>query len=88
MKGKKGDHSGSAVSQFSKDFQTVSKGFQDMTKAINIDDEPTGGKVELLIEEGKNVELHPKRLHILEKNLTTYAELDGNDDDDDREESE
>ena len=45
MKGKKGDHFGSTVSQFSKDFQdTVTKGFKEMTKAINVDDESAGGR--------------------------------------------
>ena len=117
MKGKKGDHFGSTVSQFSKDFQdTVTKGFKEMTKAINVDDEPACGrncdddddifdktllhidsisarieKVEVLIDEGKNVARHAKRLRILEKTLdTAYAALEANndDDDDDGEESE
>ena len=49
------------------------------------------GKVEVLIEEGKNVARHAKRLRILEKTLdTAYAALEANndDDDDDGEESE
>ena len=114
MKGKKGDHFGSTVSQFSKDFQdTVTKGFKEMTKAINVDDEPACGrncdddddifdktllhidsisarieKVEVLIEKGKNVGRHAKRLRILEKTLdTAYSALEANDNNDDDEDS-
>ena len=92
MKRKEGNHFGSTVAQFGKDFQeSVTKGFKEMMKAIIVDDEKAGGhnrdddddivdktmlridsisarieKVEVLIEEGKNVRRHAKRLRILE----------------------
>ena len=46
IKGKRGNHFGSAVAQFSKDFQELvtKAGFKEMTKVINVEDEKAGGR--------------------------------------------